>query len=301
MVRVSTRFWIVAVFIVIFLTGFAVDQLFKQKSYHKLLIIVMTLALIESLTLSWAYLFKPLPPQKQLVTPKVLQFLKADSEKFRVFCINRCITQKDAALNNLELIEGYSTLQQLNYFKQSWQLTGGYWDYYTLAIPPIGLESLQKLQPDAISLGKFNTKYIISPYQLTNKNFLLQKKINEFFIYQNLLFLPRAYFRASKEDIDIKAPVIFFSPNHIRIDTSKNISNQLILAEVYSVGWKAYLNGQEEVKVEQTPVALRQVTIKPDTTFVDFKYQSESFKIGSIITSITVLSMGMILLKKVRS
>ena len=87
----------------------------------------------------------------------------------------------------------------------------------------------------------------------------------------------------------------------IEIDTSKNISNQLILAEVYSVGWKAYLNGQEEVKVEQTPVALRQVTIKPDTTFVDFKYQSESFKIGSIITSITVLSMGMILLKKVRS
>lgn len=301
MIRVSTRFWIIAVFVSIFLSGFAIEQLSRKKSFKKIVLLITTLALVESLALSWGYLFKPVYHQKQFASSKVLQFLKADREKYRVFCINRCISQQDAAINNLELIEGYSTLQQLNYFKQTWQLTGGFWNYYTLAIPPIGLENFQKLNPDADSLGEYNVKYIISPYELRDKNLVLKDNIDEFFIYQNLSFLPRAYFKTSKYDTDFQAPIIFYSPNYIRVDTSKNISQQLILAEVYSEGWKAYLNGKEETKVEQTPIALRLVNIKSDTTFIDFKYQPDSFKIGRTITSLTVLIIGVLLWKQVRS
>lgn len=275
--RVSTRIWFVAILITVYLASYGYQILEKKEKTKSLAKIIAFLAIVELLTISWMRISKPIPDTSRFATREVYEFLAKDKERFRVFCVNRCLSQKEAAKYGLELIEGYSTLQQMNYYRHAWQLTGTYWNYYTLAIPPIGSYKFEKLQPDAKSLGEYNTKYVISPHQLDDANFELQETIESYLIYQNKLVKPRA-----------EVPISIYMPNHIRVDTSNYQLKNLVLSEVYSPGWKAYLNGEEEVSVQETPIAQRLVDIKPDTKFVDLKYQPESYKWGKMITFVTI-------------
>lgn len=276
--RVSTRIWFVINLFVVFLAGYGFDKLKKSTKNTKLIYFISFFTICELLTLNWIRLLKPIEKISNLAPKKVYEFLDGDPERFRVFCINRCLSQQEASKYKLELVEGYSTLTQKNYYQEAWQLTGAYWDYYTLAIPPFGSYQFEELQPDAASLGEYNTKYVISPYELKDNNFILEEKIDNYLIYRNKLLKPRA-----------SAPISIYTPNHIRVNTSNFAQKQLILSEVYSPGWKAYLNGKQEIAIQETPIALRAVDILPRTEFVDFKYQPESFKVGRTITFITIL------------
>lgn len=297
LMRVSTRVWFIPLFIVTFLAGFGLEKLLKSKANKSYVILIAVLVIAELLLLSWARLFKPIPPQEKIVPQKIYEFLKQDRDKYRVFCLTRCIPQQEAAIFNLELVEGYNTLQQINYYKHMWQLSGGYWDYYTLALPPMGAKFL-KLNPDAASLGLYNTKYIISPYILENINFTLVEKIGDFFVYQNNLFQSRAYFWTEQRTPGNQAPILIYTPNLIRVDTSKNQTKRLVLAEVYSPGWEAYLNGKEKIPVQETPNSLRLVDIRPDTKFVEFKYEPKSYQIGKIISLATIFILGILWIKR---
>lgn len=296
LMRVSTRLWIIILFIAIFLAGLGIDKIISKFS-NKISYLIIFISIAELTFLSWFYLIKPLP-RSEFVSESVYQFLKNDPEKFRVFCTTRCLSQKKAAEYGLELLEGYNTIQQMNYYKEAWQLMGGYWNYYTLSIPPMGLYQFEKLQPDPVSLGAYNVKYIISPHKLTNTEFVFKQRFGDYLIYQNNLFLTRAYFWTDDQKPGSKAPLLKYSPNHIQVDTSSHQTQRIVLSEVYSPGWIAYLNGKSKVPVQQKPDALRLVDIKSNTQFVDFKYQPESFKYGLIITSTTLIGLGMFLIKK---
>lgn len=289
--RVTTRHWFAVIMLVIFLAGFGLKILLSNKVRPLIIITILFLIGTELIFLSWSRLLQIDHQSSQYAPGEIYQFLQQDPSRYRVFCLTRCLAQQDAALHQLELVEGYNTLQQMNYYQHMWQLSGGYWNYYTLALPPIGLYKFTRLIPDPVSLGEYNTKYIISPYPLDNPQLRLAKKINQFFIYQNQAVLPRAYFKNSLP-ANLKAPILKFSPNEIRIDTSSKPSNQLVLAEVYSPGWQAYLNGKEKTPVLETPISLRLVSLKSDTQFVDFKYQPPGFKEGSAITLVTILIMA---------
>lgn len=263
LLRVTTRLWYINNFLTAILAGVAINSFIKSKKKKWLINLIIFIALGESLALSWTYILKPVQKNSNLAPKEVYEFLSKDKDIFRVFCTTRCLSQQESAIYNLELVEGYNTLQQTNYFKESWSLMGGFWDYYTLAIPPVATNSQN--QPDAKSLGQYSTKYIVSPYELTNKNFTLTKQIGRFLIYQNNLFTPRNYG--------------IYTPNFIRVSTS-NIqpsTSSITISEVASPGWKAYLNGSEKAVVQETPIALRAVDIKANTKFVNFKYQPESY------------------------
>lgn len=298
LIRVATRIWFIPVLLVIFLAGFGFEFLLKRKVNEKLLAVAVTFTVIELITISWLRLYKPLSPPEKFAPAEVYQFLKEDKEQFRVFCLNRCIPQQKAADEKLELVEGYNTLLQTNYYKHMWQLSGSYWNYYTLALPPIGAYTFQKIQPNAASLGEYNTKYILSPYELADKNFVFEKKFGNHLLYQNKLFLPRAYFKVNSEIQDIEAPILNYKPNLVKVDTSKQLSQQLILAEVYNKGWKAYLNGEKQIPILETPSSLRLVNINSDTKFVDFKYEPDNFHLGKIITISTLILISVYLGKK---
>ena len=83
-----------------------------------------------------------------------------------------------------------------------------------------------------------------------------------------------------------------YTPNHIRVDTSSNRTSRLVLAEVYSPGWRAYLDGKEEVSVQEKPDTLRLVDIAAGTKFVDFKYEPESYQRGRLITLATIIILA---------
>lgn len=293
LLRVSTRFWIVVQFIALYLSGIALESIYPYKK--KLVIYTIAiLAIIESVFFGWTFLQKTPTKNSGLAPSEVYEYIASDKSVFRVFCLTRCLSQKESSIRNLQLLDGYSTLQLKNFNNQSWQLTGSYWNYYTLSIPPIGTYLHEKLKPDIKSLGEYNVKYIISPYKLTDPNLIFKKNIQEYNIYENKLLRPRAYSNSTliskKSDISL----ISFAPNIIDVDTSKATSSQLILSEVYSKGWKAYLNGKEMVIIQEAPNALRAVDIKPDTKQVVFKYFPSSFIYGIILTCATIFIISVI-------
>lgn len=293
LMRVSTRTWFLLNLVVTILAAFGLDFLWKKS--RPLSPLLITICLLELLFISWSRLLSPISIPSGYADEKVYTFLKQHNDLQRVFCISRCISQKKASQLNLQLVEGYNPMIQSNYNQQAWQLTGAYWKNYTHTIPPIGSYTFEKLQPDPVSLGEYNTKYIISKYPLSSNNFTLIEQIDQFFIYQNNLLKPRSYFSNAEGKLT-PANITYYSPNRIIIDTSNKQSYQLILSEVYSKGWKAYLDGKAEVPVQETPSRLRLVDIKPNTNFVVFSYQPRSFEIGKWITLLSAM-LSLVLLK----
>lgn len=272
--RVATRSWFLVIIITTILVSYGLE-----KSRNRFRYLIAVLAIGESLFLSHKILTKPISPPTTAPN-EVYEFLSSDKDRFRVFCTTRCLSQKKSVVYNLELIDGYSTLIQKNYNSHAWQLTGSYWNYYTLSIPPIGAFTFENLQPGAKPLGEYNTKYVISSHPMKDKNFFLVKKIDKYLIYQNQLFQPRS-----------PTSIISYAPNHIRIDTSNFKEKSLTISEVYSPGWKAYLNGTSEVAVQETPEHKRFIDLSPNTKFVDLKYQPNSYKTGKAISIITILTL----------
>lgn len=293
--RVATRVWFIPAMIVPLLAVFVVEKyVSKIKIIFYFLILIL---IIESLTLSWVRLMRPIQNEENIVPYEILQVLKNDKSRFRVFCLNRCIPQKLAVEQNLELVEGYNTIGQFNYYKHMWQLSGAYWNYYTLALPPIGSYTFEKLKPDAVSLGAYNVKYVIAPYPLNDSAFSLIKQTGNYYLYLNSLEFPRAYFRDNaNKGLGVEAKILNYTPNWIKVDTSAMTGKSLILAEVYSPGWKAYLNGQEETLVRETPSSLRQINLKSDTKFVDFKYDPHGYNFGRIISLVTLIFIAFLVI-----
>jgi|WetSurSiteA1Bulk_404760.scaffolds.fasta_scaffold02850_2 hypothetical protein len=295
--RVTTRFWLLNSFIIIFLAMKCLDKYLEKTSWKKrLVLIIFILSLIELTFVSYSKLIKAGHPQN-FVPEQLINIIKNDKGLFRVFCLNRCIPQNIAATNNIQLVEGYSTIQQYNYYRQMWQFTNNYWNYYTLSLPPIGLYTFSTIKPDAKALGEFNTKYVISPYPLDNPNFQLAAKEDSYLLYLNKLFLPRTYLLKNNHYFPV-AEVVSHSPNEIVVKINQNISDHLILAEVYSKGWKAYLNGTEAVRVQERPNALQSADINNSTKFVTFRYEPKGYKFGLRISSITLAAITLYLFYK---
>lgn len=291
LMRVSTRIWFIPVILITILSGFALEKMI-DKGYKKYLIITIAiLAILEEFTLSAIYLQKPVVQNTNMAPVEIYDFFKKDSSLFRIYCVNRCLSQQTATENNLQLIDGYNTLVQKNFYQQSWQLTGAYWNYYTLSIPPAGIYIFDKPQPDPISLGEFNAKYIISPYQLIDPHFVQLEKIGNYFIYKNTLLKPRAYFQLAKEEKTQEVKITKYTPNEIVVNIPPNTLGILSLSEIYSKGWKAYLNGKTEVQVQQRPNALRLIDVNSAAKYVVFKYEPSTFQLGKMITTITIVSI----------
>lgn len=285
LLRVATRVWFIPTLITIFLCGYAFEILHRR--FKRLYTILVLVIFAEITFLSLIYLSKPASIPKY-VPDEVYKYIKSDSEHFRVFCTTRCLSQKKAIENGIELLDGYNTLQQKNFYREAWQLMGGYWNYYTLSIPPLGLNKFEKLQPDPVSLGAYNVRYVISEYPLNNESFILEKKFGDYLVYKNKLYLSRSYFFSENQKSLTNAKILIYTPNHIKIETKEKPSLRLVLSEVYSPGWRAYLNGEKQVPVQEKPDALRLINLRSDTQFVDFKYEPDSYNIGKTLSFMTL-------------
>lgn len=261
LMRVVTRIWFIPVIIFSILSGYAIHLIDQKSSMKSLVFVLFGVVVLETLFISWIYLTKPTADKSRLAVRGVYEYLAKDDDIYRVFCTTRCLSQKQVAIYNLETIEGYNTLQQINYYQHMWQLTGEYWDYYTLALPPIGIYTHTKIQPEANHLGNYNVKYVVSPHLLVDDNFVLEKEFGNFLIYKNSLFKSRSNY-----------PIAKYTPNEIIVNIDDPKKGSIILRNVYSPGWKAYLDGKEKVPVQETPIHQQLVDINSDTKTATFKY-----------------------------
>lgn len=286
LMRVTTRVWIIPTVIVCLLSAFAISKI-KSKLIVYLL---MTLTLAELFFLSWKVQAKQPPIISNIAPQQVIDFIKNDPDQFRVFCTSGCISQKTAVINDIELVEGYNTLQQMNYYQYAWQYSGEWWDYYTLAIPPFGIRHQKLENLDTNALGLLNTKYVISPYEINNSKMRLVHKSNGYLVYLNEEYLPRAFTWPEKQQVQI----LDYKPNQITLDTSNlQPGSQIVLSEVYSPGWHA--NGKI---IDEGPAIFRSFQTGNVNQRISVEYTPPLSGIGKTITGLTLVPCLFLLILK---
>jgi len=177
LMRVSTRIWPIVFFIFLFLFGKGLEHLSKRLAF-----LLGILAIVESTLIGYSYIAKPISAREN-IPPEIYKIFEKDKSDFRVFCLTRCIPQKEAAFRGLKLVEGYGTLQEKTYFDKIQKTLNTRWDKYTLSVPPFEAYLYQELQPNAKLLREFNTKYVISKYILRDSNFFPLGKFGEYYLY----------------------------------------------------------------------------------------------------------------------
>jgi hypothetical protein len=286
LMRVTTRLWIVVSFVVIFLASSGFQTLLQSKLNKTLTFFLAACAVFEVIFLSWGRLSMPVVPERNNLAPiEVYQFLSKDDGLFRVFCVNRCLSQQESAKFGLQLAEGYNTFQQENYFEQFIQISQVYWKKYTLALPPFSIYQFRQIQPFAPSLADFNIKYVVSPHPLTDPKLIQEFRAGDYWVYRNSLVLARAYSESTLES----SPIPEYSPNKIVINTERMDGNVLVVSEVWSPGWNAYLNGKDKAEVFETKSHTRMLETDGTTRFVELRYEPENFKVGLFISSVTFI------------
>ncbi len=84
--------------------------------------------------------------------------------------------------------------------------------------------------------------------------------------------------------------ILKYSLNNVEIETSGNDSSFLVLADNFYPGWKVYVNGSEKT-ILRVNHNLRGVVIPQGKNRVTFSYSPLSFKIGALVTLLTLLGI----------
>lgn len=288
-IRVVTRVWPAAVLIVLFLVGKGLETV-RLRFF-----LILSLMCILNGYFRYVSVIAKVPNITAVPTNNIYNYLRNDHETFRVYCTNRCINQKDAALNNIEIIDGYATLTQNNYYKKSWSLFGGYWDYYTLAIPPFGVSESGRLKPDFDLLGEMNVKYIISPTKIDSNLLILNSKIDQQYIYTNTLFRPRIFI--TDDSRKVVRNVKFNELSKGKITVSELHPGEVItFSTIYSPGW--FINGKA---MNEDASSIMTSGVTGETANIEYK--PRSFRYGMIIffTTIFLLLCGFLNSKRIFS
>ncbi|OGM79304.1 hypothetical protein A2382_00775 [Candidatus Woesebacteria bacterium RIFOXYB1_FULL_38_16] len=272
--RVSTRLFFIPALTVTILSSLAIQRFKLVSSF------ITPIIILELLFVSWFKLTNPITPPKVYAPKQIVDFLAKErsNEIFRVYCTSRCLSPISTAKTHLETIDGYNTLIQTNFYQHAWQLTGAYWNHYTLAIPPIGTYQYEKPLPDPLSLGEYNVKYLLSTYPLNNSSLKLILEAQSYYLYQNLAFQPRS-----------NTQILLYSPNKIVLKTEKIEGNKLSVSLVYNPDWKAYDSDHKQLSAQQHPNALTQITLIQPTTKVTLIYKPKLFLPATLLSVITLL------------
>lgn len=91
-----------------------------------------------------------------------------------------------------------------------------------------------------------------------------------------------------------EAKVIDYQPNTVTIEARMESDGFLVLSDVYYPGWKAYVD-DEERRIYRANYIFRAVYLDRGYHVIRFSYQPASFRLGSMISAISLLSAVAIL------
>ena len=255
--RVATRVWVLVAAGVPVLCAIFLSRIKK----HFLFVILSALLLTNA-----ALLYFSIISHKPAIREEIGGSIYDNFDpKYRVYCATQCLDTEVLADKEVGSINGYATLIPWNFFTKSWGLFGGYWDYYTLALPPFGASKTQKLRPDLKALGEYNVKYIVSD---TGE------------IVKNELARGEAYATDDSDKEYQTLPVSYKDANTLRVDTSQTTLPYLVLSNTYSTGWKATDDTGKHLMVSENPSSLIQTDLPGHTKFIEFSYRPVQHLIG---------------------
>jgi hypothetical protein len=94
------------------------------------------------------------------------------------------------------------------------------------------------------------------------------------------------------------ARVISYLPHEVMVEARAFQDGFLFLADAYYPGWKAYVDGEEE-KIYAANYLFRAVFLPSGEHKVEFRYKPPSYKIGLVVSSLTLLVFWAVILVRV--
>lgn len=231
--RVSSRFWYLALLLLVFLAAKGTNKLKKAKLIYLVLILELVVFAFFRITL----------PGRYGEATETLQFDKYfnDSiDKFRIYSSTHSLSQREVSDINAGIVDGEYPLQLSAYINYL-QKAGGYsYNQYSVIHPPYQIYQ-QKPQANATMLGKLNVFYVVSPYELYDPNFHKVDEDQNLILYKNTQFKQYLW----SEDTEIKLNKYKNFGSKIEANFEINDETTVNWGIRNYPGWKVTIDGEE--------------------------------------------------------
>ena len=220
--------------------------------------------------------------------------MNEDQENFRLYSPSYSYPQHLAAENGFQLADGVDPMQIAAYSDFMERASGVNSTGYSVTIPAFksGNPKVDNVgtSPNAFLLSLFNVKYVISEFEIENRD--LQEIINEdhLFMYENKYLSERAWVEESPKSseefqgiFDGNINELDLTPN--RIEILAQGPGRLVLSEVQYPGWKVDVDGNRQ-PIELAYGLLRSVNLSEGDHEVEFYFRPLTVYIGLGMTMI---------------
>src|SRR3989344_4144640 len=237
-----------------------------------------------------------------------------------IYCLNNCFATAEGLSRDYEFSSGGEVVL-LNDYYSFMRLAGGFqYNSYSISVPPYQVFDekgifFEKQKPNPKLLGLSNTRYIISRYELQDKDLRLLHQKDEFYLYENSLVLPRvflvpnaSYYRSLNQllEADFKKEVLiegegknvknpgefkelkfeYYSPNKLIVNAKLENNAYLVVSDTFYSGWKAYDNSTK-IPIYKANGIFRTVALKAGDHKIVFEYFPDWLKIGLAVSSLS--------------
>jgi uncharacterized membrane protein YfhO len=96
--------------------------------------------------------------------------------------------------------------------------------------------------------------------------------------------------QASEVSREQSVNILKYEPGYVEIEVQTDVPRFLVLSDTYYPGWKAHVDGKKN-KIYRVDYILRAVSLGQGRHIVKFTYDPFSFRIGAIITLITISAL----------
>ena len=125
---------------------------------------------------------------------------------------------------------------------------------------------------------------------------IIEKLISADFDWRNAIVLEKPS-SLSPQFGDANAEIVSYKPQEVIIKTRSDQPKLLFLSDNYYPGWKAQVDG-DVTEILRANYTFRAVPLVPGEHLVRFYYDSDVFKIGLVITGISLLTLLYLVFKK---
>lgn len=236
------------------------------------------------------------PPSQIAPTTPLLAKLEADNDVFRVLPLHTFLSPNSATDYGLDDVRGYDALAPAAWRRRRAAI-GKFADLATQrdAIEP------WDLAPGGQALDEWNVKYLMLPPQFafgaSELNARKGLDLEEIYsgpdgrLFRNRRAKPRVRWEGQGA-----ASVAERAPGLWRIDVRAEEAGLLRVVDPYFPGWKARIDGAEAVLAAR-PGEPMAVAVARGTHHVAFAYRPTSFRVGVVIGFVSVLVVGVALLR----
>lgn len=261
-------------------------------------------------------------PEEIFKAPELINVIKNDAMrydgKYRILSLSGAsFNQYLTLIHDIEIATGYDPSYLRDYQEFLWLIGNHSALRYGTSINIYDISN-----PNPIRL--LNIRYIVTNQKLSDREYKEIYAQNNTFVYRVNNTLPRAFIipnasviTSRDEMLNIlktrdfnprktvllekipnvplinngifkKADITEYTPNKISMDINTSASGFLVLSEIWYPGWRAYVDGKE-TEIYKANYILRSIYLKDGKHKVLFVYDPISYKIGKLVSLVSLL------------